>query len=157
MYNHAPKNYICPICLGVKGIENKDTLITRSDIVYKNEFVTAFISSFFIGNNHGHVIIVPNEHIENIYDLSNELSYKIQDAAKMIALALKETYKCDGISTAQHNEPAGDQHVFHYHFHVFPRYENDNLYGNMLNKRSTTPEERLEYAEKLRKYFSKYD
>ncbi len=154
MYTHINDNYQCPICPAVAGLEISQTLIKQSDIVYSNQWVTAFISSFFIGNNLGHVIIVPNQHYENIYDLPDELSYKIQDAAKEIALALKATYKCDGISTAQHNEPAGDQHAFHYHFHVFPRYKDDNLYGNMLNKRSTTPEERKVYADKLKEYLS---
>jgi diadenosine tetraphosphate (Ap4A) HIT family hydrolase len=34
----------------------------------------------------------------------------------------------DGTSTRQHNEPAGNQDVWHYHEHVFPRYDGDELY-----------------------------
>jgi len=62
-----------------------------------------------------------------------------------------EVYKCDGVSTRQHNEPSGNQDVWHYHLHVFPRYKNDNLYKT--DRRNSEPEERTEYAEKLREYF----
>lgn len=150
MYNHAPQNYKCPICLGLQGVESEDTLIRPSDIVYSDDLVTAFISSFFIGNNPGHVIIVPNQHFENIYDLPEEYAFRIQKVARIISLALKKAYNCGGITTLQNNEPVGNQHAFHYHFHVFPRYENDELHKNMLNKKSTTAEERKHFAEKIK-------
>lgn len=151
MYNHAPQDYICPICLGIQGIENDKTLIRKSDIVFKDEFVTAFISSFFIGNNAGHIIIVPNTHYENLYDLPDDIAGKIQTVARKIAFAIKRTYNAEGITTLQNNEPAGNQHAFHYHLHVFPRYKNDELHVHMMNKKDTTPEERKPYAEKVKK------
>lgn len=150
MYNHASSEYICPICIALKGLENKKTLIRQSDIVYKDELVTAFISSFFIGNNPGHVIIVPNIHYENIYDLPVLYSARIADVAQKMAIAVKKAYSADGITTLQNNEPAGGQHAFHYHFHIFPRYENDQLHKNMMYKKSTTQEERKPYAEKIK-------
>jgi histidine triad (HIT) family protein len=150
MFNHAPKDYNCPICIAIKGHENDDTLIRQSDIVYKDDLVSAFISSFFIGKNLGHIIIVPNEHFENIYDLPTNYSSRIAEIAQKMALALKKSYQADGVTTLQNNEPAGNQHAFHYHFHVFPRYENDDLHNNMLDKKSTTPEERKPYAEKIK-------
>ena len=61
---------------------------------------------------------------------------------------MKDAYGCDGVSTAQHNEPDGNQDVWHYHTHVFPRYQGDNLYGSM--RQLTTTEERRPYAELLR-------
>lgn len=152
MYNHAAKDYKCPICIAIQGLENSDTLIYKSDIVYKDDLITAFITSFFIGNNPGHVIIVPNKHFENIYDLPDEYAHRIHEVAKHMAFALKQAYQCEGITTLQNNEPAGGQHAFHYHFHVFPRYLNDELHKNMLDKKSTTPEERLSYANKIKDY-----
>ena len=151
MYNHAPIDYKCPICIALEGKENEDTLITQSDIVYADELATAFISSFFIGNNPGHIIIVPNRHFENIYDIPSEYTNRIQEVALKMALALKKAYNAKGVTTLQNNEPAGGQHAFHYHFHVFPRYENDELHKNMLDKKTTTAEERKPYAEKIKK------
>ena len=148
MYNHAPDDYICPFCLISQGLESART--TQQDVIYRNNFVTAFIPSHFWENNKGHVIIIPNEHFENIYDLPDELGTQIHRVARRVALALKECYQCEGVSTRQHNEPGGNQDVWHYHLHVFPRYKGDNLY--QTHRRPTTPEERLPYAEKLRPY-----
>ncbi len=99
-------------------------------------------------NNPGHVIVVPNAHFENMYDLPAELAGEIHETARMVAQALKRAYGCDGVSTRQHNEPAGRQEVWHYHLHVFPRYRGDDLYGSAA--RETRPEERSEYASLLR-------
>lgn len=152
MYNHAPENYECPICIGLLGEENEKTLIKNSDFVYKDEYVSALINSFFIQNNKGHVIVVPNQHFENLYDLPEETASHIIHVSKRVAIAIKKAYKCDGIFIQQNNEPASDQHAFHYHMHVIPRYENDELFKYRHIKLTPTPEERNEYADKLKEY-----
>ena len=148
MYNHEPENYQCPFCLVVKRIENEYVLTKQEDIVYSDEFITAFISAGWWPNNKGHILIIPNQHIENIYTLPNHLSTKIHEFERIIALALKEVYKCDGVSSRQHNEPDGNQDVWHYHLHVFPRYKNDKLY--LSRKVLSLPEDRIDYAKRLR-------
>lgn len=152
MYNHRPDNYICPFCLVSQGIENEKVLTKQDDIIYRDNAITAFIAAGGMKNNKGHVIIIPNEHYENIYELPSTLSSRIHDFEKEVALAFKEVYKCDGVSSRQHNEPCGNQDVWHYHLHVFPRYAGDNLY---TSEREPVPlQERRAYAEKLRSYFS---
>jgi histidine triad (HIT) family protein len=151
MFNHEPKDYICPFCLVVQGIENEHVLTKQDDIIYKDEYVTAFIGAGCWRNNKGNVIIIPNLHFENIYDLPFEFSHKIHDFEKKVAIAFKEVYQCDGVSSRQHNEPCGNQDVWHYHLHVFPRYKDDNLYKT--GRELCSPEERFAYAEKLRRYF----
>lgn len=150
MHNHAPADYICPICLGVRGEVSDKTLLLAQDIVYKDNSCTAFINSFWIKNNPGHVIVVPNDHYENFYDLPTGVGSHILVIAQKIALAMKKAYKCDGITLLQNNEPAGGQHAFHYHLHIFPRYEHDDLHANMHDKQLADPVDRAKYAEKLR-------
>lgn len=65
----------------------------------------------------------------------------------------RETYGCDGISTRQHNEPDGDQDVWHYHVHVFPRYRGDGLYETKPSRAFATGAERRPYADRLRACF----
>jgi histidine triad (HIT) family protein len=132
----------------VKHVENEHVLSKRTDIVYQDDRVTAFISAHQWPNNPGHVVIIPNQHFENIYDLPIELGGGIHELARAVALAMKAVYSCDGISTRQHNEPAGNQDVWHYHLHVFPRYEGDKLYFS--RKQLMAPDRRAEFAEKLR-------
>lgn len=147
MYNHAPDGYICPFCLLVKGVENEHVLSVQSDIVYRDATVTAFVSVRQWPNNQGHVIVIPNEHSENIFDLPAAHAAAIHAASQKIAGAMKATYRCAGISTRQHNEPEGNQDVWHYHLHVFPRYKDDELYRSRPERMSAA--ERGVYAERL--------
>jgi|GEM_PF-2341840 hypothetical protein len=45
MFNYAPEDYRCPICIAIDGIENEDTWIKQDDIFYKDDLVTGFIST----------------------------------------------------------------------------------------------------------------
>lgn len=151
MYNHAPNEYQCPFCLLVQGIENEYVLSTASDIILQNEVVTAFVSSHQWPRNQGNVLIVPNQHFENIFELPPALAVNIQQAAQRVALAMKQVYGCDGVSTRQHNEPAGSQDVWHYHLHVTPRYLGDLFYATAVMEKALMPqEERGYHAVRLR-------
>ncbi len=148
MYNHAPENYVCPFCLLVQGKTNEHVHSVQSDIVYHDHAVTAFVGSHQWPNNHGNTLVVPNEHFENIYDLPIHYAQDIHRVARLLALAMKRAYSCDGVSTRQHNEPGGYQDVWHYHLHVTPRYENDQYY---LTQRESMPEdERAKHAERIK-------
>lgn len=152
MHNHEPENYTCPLCQITKG---QDTEHGNQEefVFYRDELLTAFIAGKWWKTNPGHVIIIPNQHIENIYDMPEEIGHRIFDLSKKIAIAFKETYQCDGVSTRQHNEPAGNQDVWHFHLHVFPRYIQDNLYINYQDAYWPSDEEKRPYAEKLKNYF----
>jgi len=151
MYKNAPHNYICPFCLLINGIKNEHVLSVQSDIFCKNDDIIAFISSHQWPNNSGHALIVPKWHFKNIYELSVEFGCKVFTIAQQTALAMKRVYGCDGISTRQHNEPTGNQDVWHYHLHVFPRYKDDKLY--LLEQSEMPIEKRAQFAHKLKDYF----
>jgi histidine triad (HIT) family protein len=144
---HAPHGYACPFCAIVRGEDNPPWTV-QEDVVLRDERATAWINGRWWANNPGGVVVVPNEHVENIYALSREQAGDVHEAARRVALAMKGAYSCDGVSTRQHNEPAGQQEVWHYHLHVFPRYEGDELYTSPA--RLTTPDERAPYAAALR-------
>jgi histidine triad (HIT) family protein len=151
MYHHAAKGYKCPICLGVRGTENEDTLLKQADLVYKDELVSVFIDSFWIKTVEGHVIVVPNKHYENIYEMPLETGHKIFEVTQKMAIAMKKAYSCDGVTIRQNNEPAGDQHAFHYHQHIFPRYTGDKFNTGMTKKSILSkPKDRIKYVKKLK-------
>ena len=145
---HAPDDYQCPFCLVARNERNEHVLTTPSDVIFRDECLMAFISAHQWENNKGHVLVIPNQHFENLYELPDDVGGKIHAFSRRIALAMKAVYTCDSVSTRQHNEPAGNQDVWHYHLHVFPRYEQDNLYTTtyaLLPAR-----DRAEYATRLR-------
>lgn len=150
MYTHAPQDYVCPFCLLVEGKENGETALKQSDIVFQTTEIMAFMAIRKWPNNQGHVLIIPNEHFENIYDLPTTLSAQIHILSREVSLAMKAIYGCDGMMLRQHNEPAGDQRVWHYHLHVIPRYENDDFHN--AEKIPFAVEARAEVAQRLREW-----
>lgn len=150
LYSHQPEGYRCPFCRVAAGEDDDGHWTKQSDVVFRDDTVTAFVSSAWWPENAGHVMVVPNEHYENVYDIPDEVLAAVQIAGKRIALALKSAYGCEGTSFRQHNEPAGYQEVWHYHLHVFPRHHGDDLYVRSLERRFVDPAERAPYAEKLR-------
>lgn len=153
MYNNAPNNYKCPICVAIEGIENEETWIVQDDIFYRDDLVTGFISSKAIKGNEGHPLVIPNEHYENVYDLPQEVGHRVFDVGKKTAIALKEVRGCDGVNLVQNNEPAAGQHAFHYHLHIIPRFEGDNYNEEFWKSERSDPKDRVQHARDLREYF----
>jgi histidine triad (HIT) family protein len=145
---HEPPGYDCPFCRVLRGVDSEKN--TQNDIVWRDERTAALISPKWWPKNHGHVLVVPIVHVENLYAIEETDLCAVSATTKRMALALKQAYGCDGVSTRQHNEPAGNQDVWHLHVHVFPRYAGDRLYQRHEEQRWTTATERAPYAEKLR-------
>ena len=153
MYNHAPPGYVCPFCLLVRRMENPDTQLKQTDIVFQTTEATAVMATRKWPNNPGHVLIIPNRHYENIYDLPVAAAVEIHLLSQRIAMVMKAEYCCDGITLQQSNEPAGDQRIWHYHLHVIARYNNDDFHH--AQKESFSPDLRAEHAQKLRDWLEK--
>lgn len=149
---HAPKNYTCPICIGLEGVNDSDTLIDQTDIFYKDDLVTGLINSFSFGDVAGNALIIPNKHFEHIYELPTAYGHRVFDIVQKTAAAMKQAYRCDGITALQCNEPAGGQHALHYHHHVIQRYKSDDFMGNQA-KTVTPQKQKAEYATKLKAAF----
>ncbi|WP_018348000.1 HIT family protein [Longispora albida] len=149
--SHEPPGYACPFCRLVAG--GGDHIADQRDVVRRTSGALAFVSPRWWPKNHGHVLVVSAGHHENLYDLPPEAGHAVHDLVREVAVAIRETYGCDGVSTRQHNEPAGYQDVWHYHVHVFPRYDGDLLYGTKPHPEFVPAADRLPYAERLRAYF----
>jgi histidine triad (HIT) family protein len=151
MIHHAPAGYVCPFCCIARSEFGAAGLITTaSDIVLRTKDTVSFVASHWWPNNPGHVLIIPTTHLENLYELPKDIAGEIHESARLLATAMKNAYSCPGISTRQHNEPAGGQDVWHYHLHLFPRFFNDNLYANHDAKRLASSMERQAFAHRLR-------
>ena len=97
----------------------------------------------------GHALIIPKQHADNLYELSEETAAKVMPVAKKIAVAMKETFHCDGVNVLQNNELAAGQTVFHFHTHVIPRFKGDKL-GLAWKQGKPTDEEQVETCKLLK-------
>jgi histidine triad (HIT) family protein len=114
-----PSGYQCPFCKLANGEDTAHPC--QGDIVRRTPDAMALISPRWWPRNQGHVLVVPLSHYENIYDLPTKPGHAVHDLVREVAIAIRQTYGCQGVSTRQHNEPAGNQDAWHYHVHVFPR------------------------------------
>ena len=97
----------------------------------------------------GHALILPKSHAANIYELPDELAGKAMVLAKKMAGRMTEALECDGFNIVQNNGEVADQTVFHFHMHLIPRYEGDQV--NVTWKPGTlTDEVRDEIIGKLK-------
>jgi len=150
MFSHAPPGYNCPFCGIARNGHEKGPLFSPDDSIYSNELVYAMVSAYQWPNNPGNVVVVPYDHYENIYELPNQIALHVHALAREVAIAMKDAWNCDGISTRQHNEPAGNQDTWHYHLHVTPRYRGDDFYRTYVESKYLMPSKsRARYARDL--------
>ena len=147
MHTHEPVGYDCPFCRLQRGVHNEHN--QPGDVVGVTEHAFARIAPRWWPANEGGALVVPRAHHENLYALPAVVGHAVWDLTQRVAVAMRTTYDCAGISTRQHNEPAGGQDVWHLHVHVFPRRTDDRLYERYREQRWASPEERRPYADRL--------
>jgi histidine triad (HIT) family protein len=149
MHLHEPIGYHCPICAIMAAAEDPRV------IVWRDQYAVAIVARVHHQKNPGALLLCSLEHFENIFVLPDHIGAHLFGVSKRLAFALKSALSCDGVSTRQHNEPAGSQEVWHYHQHIVPRYHGDNFYAE---RGSLMPIElRVDYAEKLKAALSRPD
>ena len=75
----------------------------------------------------GHALILPKEHYKNLYELDDEIAAKALVLAKKMITKLTDVLGCDGYNIVQNNGEVAGQTVFHFHIHLIPRYEGDEV------------------------------
>ena len=77
-----------------------------------------------------HIGVLPGiggAHAANIYELPDETAAKAMVLAKKMATKLRDGLNCDGFNIVQNNGEIAGQTVFHFHMHLIPRYEGDQV------------------------------
>jgi len=87
--------------------------------VFEDEHTIAFMD--IMPQVEGHVLVIPKEGGETIFDISDAAAAALIATTKRVARAVKTVVGAPGIMLAQLNGPAAGQTVFHVHFHIIPR------------------------------------
>jgi histidine triad (HIT) family protein len=96
-----------------------------SDLILRTDEIAAFLDIRPVF--HGHVLIVPTEHVPTLAELPAELMVPLLSTAQRLLGALREVVGCDGTFVAMNNVIS--QSVPHLHLHVVPRRKGDGLRG----------------------------
>ncbi len=100
--------------------------------------------------NKGHVLIIPKEHYDNIFELDAETAGKLFSLATVVARAIKAETGCDGLNVVQNNGEVAGQTVNHFHLHLIPRFEGDDVKVGWVPK-EMPKEEQENLAKALKK------
>lgn len=101
--------------------------IIKGDIpsytIYEDEIVKVILDINPVSN--GHMLIIPKTHYVNLMDIDTSVLSHIMNTSKDLYKKYKDKLNMDGLSITQNNDYG--QEVKHYHLHLIPRYENDNI------------------------------
>lgn len=93
--------------------------------VLRNERVLAFFP--LEPATLGHTMIVPTQHLANIWHLDDATAGVLATATLDVAHAIRDALRPDGLNIIQSNGEAATQTVGHLHVHVVPRWHDDAM------------------------------
>lgn len=97
----------------------------------------------------GHALVLPKNHADDIFDLSEEDRASVLSVAARVAAAMKKALCCSGINIVQNNGESAGQTVKHFHLHIIPRYDGDSAMV-LWNPGKSDPEEQKKTAESIK-------
>jgi diadenosine tetraphosphate (Ap4A) HIT family hydrolase len=109
----------CPFC---------DLVLNRGQSVVLENDLCLFLQEpqeVLIGSG----IIIPKEHQETVFELSEEEWLAIFSLLKQAKQKIDAEHHPDGYTLGWNNGSVAGQEVFHVHLHVIPRYADEPLAG----------------------------
>jgi histidine triad protein len=109
----------CPFC---KIVRQNDPEVYE---VFRNDHVVAFFPINPVVP--GHLLVVPQRHIINIWHLDPEEATQLSHAILRLSSAIQCSLSPEGLNIIQSNGEVATQSVPHLHVHLIPRWNNDNM------------------------------
>jgi histidine triad (HIT) family protein len=135
-------------CIFCNIVEKK----SEAEIIFEDENIVAFLDIQPI--NYGHTLVVPKKHFDNFLTVPSEELTNIINATQFIAGAVKRSVKADGFNVISNNGNSAGQTVYHFHFHIIPRFNEDFTFKPRIKNYATGALK--EYADQIRSVISKY-
>jgi len=109
----------CPFC---EIVQREDPDVRE---VYRDRNVVAFFPTD--PATLGHTLLVPREHIPDVWSLNEDLGAELARAVLRLSAAVKRAVAPEGLNIIQSNGPAATQTVMHLHIHLVPRWRDDGI------------------------------
>ncbi len=108
-------------CLFCKIIDGK----IPSRKIYEDEYTYAFLD--ILNDAPGHTLVIPKVHFDSILDCSTKYLNKVFETVQKISKHYVEDCGFDGVNILGCNGEVAHQSVFHWHIHIIPRKNGDNM------------------------------
>ena len=115
-------------------------------VAYADDHVVVFPARWPAVGHEGAVLVVTRQHTPTIYDINDALAGPLMRRLRDIAAAVHQAFAATGTTIRQNNGPPG-QDVAHLHFHIAPRYANDDFWNAEV--REATRAERTQWAARI--------
>jgi bis(5'-adenosyl)-triphosphatase len=124
---------------------DENCLFCRKEIIAKTFCTTTRFSAFYniAPILPGHSLIIPNEHFESLYELSDDELSEMMVFARKITSVLKTVFGCDGFDWTIQDGVSAGQTVPHVHLHIIPRKLSDMPESNEWYNKIPQSEERI--------------
>ncbi len=134
----------CPFC----KIANREW---PAEVLYETDRVMAILDINPI--HFGHALVIPKKHCTDFLTVSEDNLHDVLHACQVVARAIVKSLNLKGFNVFSNNGAVAGQSVFHFHMHVTPRYENDNI-KFVLDLKTYEPGTMAEYANRIRQHIS---
>ena len=119
--------------------------------IYEDEKIYAFLD--ISQSTKGHTLIIPKEHVTDIFDYNEELASDVFARIPKIARSIEKAFpEMEGLNIINNNRELAYQTVFHSHIHLIPRYSKQDdfsiHFGN--HQANYTTEEMTAIQEKIK-------
>lgn len=121
----------------------------QAEILYENEAAIAILDTRPI--HFGHALIIPKQHCRTFLELPPDSMGGVMESTTLVCRALVSSFQLEGFNIFCNNGEVAGQSVFHFHWHVTPRYANDNIRFELKLKQYPDGEIAT-FAERIRAY-----
>lgn len=102
--------------------------------VYEDENVIAILD--ISQATKGHTLVIPKKHSANLLEIDSEEYINVMKAVNLVTKKLSNTLKPAGINILNNCGEVAGQTVMHFHVHVIPRYEENDIQIGFTNNSS---------------------
>lgn len=96
-----------------------------AQIIYENEDAVAILDIHPI--HFGHSLVIPKRHCSEFLQLPPASFQGVMTALSKVSRALVKGLNLEGFNIFSNNGVVAGQSVYHFHFHITPRYKDDNI------------------------------
>ncbi|MEG0657484.1 HIT family protein [Anaerorhabdus sp.] len=100
--------------------------------VYEDEHVIAILDIAQV--TYGHTLVIPKKHCNDILDADEETMIHIAKVLPMLSNKIVKNCKAEGSHIISNQGAISGQTVDHLHFHIIPRYREDDAIVVQFNE-----------------------
>jgi histidine triad (HIT) family protein len=101
--------------------------IEPATIVFEDDTAISFLPLPADRLADGHVLVLPKRHLRDLFEATQADLDATIHAVRRVADSLREALGATGVNILNASGQHSDQSVFHFHFHVVPRWRGDGL------------------------------